>query len=70
MIGLLIQLLVFLLVAALVWWVIQQLGLPHPIQIIAIVVLVIIALVFIARSGLVVGEDFQFPKQGAVNQDG
>lgn len=64
MIELLIQLLVFLVVAALVWWVIQQLGLPHPIQIIAIVVLVIIALVFIARSGLVMGERVQSPEQG------
>jgi hypothetical protein len=44
MIGLLIDLLVFALIAGIVWWVLQQIPLPPPIRMVVIVVFALIAI--------------------------
>ena len=48
MIGLLISLLVFCLIAAIIWWVLQQLPLPQPIRMVVIVVFALIAILWLA----------------------
>ena len=42
--GLLIYLLVFLIVIAIVWWVINQLALPPPFRMVAVVVMALVAI--------------------------
>jgi hypothetical protein len=44
MIAILIWLLVMLAIFAIVWWAIQQMGLPDPIKIVVVVIVAIIAL--------------------------
>jgi len=44
MIATLIWLLVMLAIFAIVWWAIQQMGLPDPIKIVVVVIMAIIAL--------------------------
>ena len=56
MINLLVYLAVFVIVAALVWWVLQQLTLPEPIQKIVLILFVVIcALILISILLSVVG---------------
>lgn len=45
MLSLLIGLLIFCLIAAIVWWVIGQLSLPPPIRMVVIVVFALIAII-------------------------
>ena len=45
----LIYLLVFLLIAAIVWYVIGQLSLPPPVRMVAVVVMAIVAIVFLLQ---------------------
>jgi hypothetical protein len=47
MIGLLIYLAVFVIVAALVWWVLQQLPLPEPIAKIVLILFVVICAIIL-----------------------
>lgn len=47
--SLLITLLVFLLIAAIVWYVINALSLPPPIRMVAIVVMAIVAIVMLLQ---------------------
>ncbi len=46
---LLIYVLIFLLIAAIVWYVIGQLSLPPPIRMVAIVVMAIVAILFLMQ---------------------
>ncbi len=46
---LLIYVLIFLLIAAIVWYVIGQLSLPPPIRMVAIVVMAIVAILFLVQ---------------------
>ncbi len=45
----LIYFLVFLVIAAIVWWVIGQLGLPPPFHMVAVAVFAIIAIILLLR---------------------
>lgn len=47
MISLLVYLVVFLLVASLIWWVIGQLALPQPVRMVAVVIMALVAIVFL-----------------------
>ena len=49
MIGLLLTLLVFCLIAAIIWWVLQQLPLPQPIRMVVIVVFALIAILLLLQ---------------------
>jgi hypothetical protein len=42
--GILITLLVYLVIIAIIWWVIGQLSLPPPIRLVAIIVIAIVAI--------------------------
>lgn len=47
MLTLLVYLLVFLLIASVVWWVIGQLALPQPVRMVAVVIMAIVAVIFL-----------------------
>ena len=47
MLGLLISVLIFLVIASVIWWAVGMLPLPTPVRPIVLVVLVIIFLVFL-----------------------
>lgn len=47
MLTLLVYLLVFLLIASVVWWVIGQLALPQPVRMVAAVIMAIVAVIFL-----------------------
>lgn len=47
--ALLVYLLVFLLICAIVWYVIGQLSLPPPVRMVAIVIMAIVAIVFLLQ---------------------
>lgn len=47
--SLLISLLVLLVVFAIVWWIIQQLGLPAPIRMVAAVITGLVAIMILLR---------------------
>lgn len=49
MISLLIYLLIGLLIFALVWWALNQMPLPQPVRMVAIVVMVIVAILFLVN---------------------
>lgn len=50
MISSLVWLLLIVVVASIVYWVIDQLALPKPVKVVALGLLAIIAVVFIAKS--------------------
>lgn len=45
MLGLLIQLLILVVIAGIVWWVIGQIPLPQPLRLVVIVIFAIIAII-------------------------
>lgn len=49
MLTLLIYLLVALVICSLVWWVINQLSLPQPVRLVAVVVMAIVAIIFLLQ---------------------
>ena len=47
--SLIVSLLVALLIFAIVWWAINQLSLPPPVRMVAVVIMAIVALVFLLQ---------------------
>lgn len=49
MLTLLIYLLIGLIICSIVWWVINQLSLPQPVRMVAVVIMAIIGIVFLLQ---------------------